>query len=95
VDINPATLVQVTAGRDKDNYLMVCKILDENYVLICDGRRRKVETPKKKKLKHLKSLDYSLDRIKEKLEEGNKINNSEVRKSIRLALISLGILREE
>ena len=74
---------------------MITNVIDENYVLVCDGRRRRVENPKKKKLKHLISLDYSLDRIKEKLEEGSNINNSELRREIRKALLELELLKEE
>lgn len=95
MNIAPASLIRVTAGRDKDDYFMVCDIPEENYVMICNGRRRKIEAPKKKKLKHIESLDYSLAPIKEKLENGKKISNSDVRKSIRSALIDLGILSEE
>ena len=47
------------AGRDKD---MICTVVgisdDEGYVLIADGKIRKVENPKKKKLKHLKPIDH-------------------------------------
>ena len=46
------------AGRDKD---LICTVVgipdDEGYVLIADGKVRKVENPKKKKLKHLKPID--------------------------------------
>ena len=46
------------AGRDKD---CVCAVVgmseDEGYVMIADGKMRKVENPKKKKLKHLKPID--------------------------------------
>ena len=52
-------LVVSLAGRDKG---CVCAVVgnpdDEGYVLIADGRIRKVETPKKKKLKHLKPIDW-------------------------------------
>lgn len=48
------------AGRDKD---IVCTVVgiseDDGYVLIADGRIRKVENPKKKKLKHLKPIDQA------------------------------------
>lgn len=51
-------LVVSLAGRDKD---LICTVVgiseDEGYVLIADGRIRKVENPKKKKLKHLKPID--------------------------------------
>ena len=91
----PAHLVEVTAGREKNKYFVVTEVIDENYVLICDGRRRKVEAPKKKKTKHIKGLDYSLKEIKEKLDLGKEINNSLVRKSIRTGLKELKILGEE
>ena len=46
------------AGRDKD---CICAVVgmseDEGYVMIADGKMRKVENPKKKKLKHLKPID--------------------------------------
>lgn len=46
------------AGRDKDCICAVVGISeDEGYVMIADGKVRKVETPKKKKLKHLKPID--------------------------------------
>lgn len=48
------------AGRDKD---IVCTVVgiseDDGYVMIADGRIRKVEKPKKKKLKHLKPIDQA------------------------------------
>ena len=52
-------LVVSLAGRDKGCVCVVVgKTDDEGYVLIADGRIRKVETPKKKKLKHLKPIDW-------------------------------------
>ena len=55
------------AGRDKD---CICAVVgtseDEGYVMIADGKMRKVETPKKKKLKHLKPIDVeplSIDKL--------------------------------
>ena len=52
-------LVVSLAGRDKN---CICAVVgksdDEGYVLIADGRIRKVEKPKKKKLKHLKPIDW-------------------------------------
>ncbi len=95
MNIAPASLVKVTAGRDKDKYFAVISIIDNNYLYICDGRRRKVSTPKKKKIKHLENLNYSLNLIKEKLERGNEISNSDIKKSIREGLIHLKILYEE
>jgi len=59
------------AGRDKGRRFIVVGVLDEEYVLIADGRVRKIEKPKKKKLKHLKvevtGADQITDLIKDNL----------------------------
>jgi ribosomal protein L14E/L6E/L27E len=55
-------LVVSLAGRDKG---CICAVVgepdDEGFVLIADGKVRKVEKPKKKKLKHLKPIDWLPD----------------------------------
>lgn len=46
------------AGRDKGTVCVIVGNADEEgYVLIADGRTRKVESPKKKKLKHIRLVD--------------------------------------
>ena len=51
-------LVVSLSGRDKGCICTVVGISDdEGYVFIADGKIRKVEKPKKKKLKHLKPID--------------------------------------
>ena len=51
-------LVISSAGRDKGCICAVVGIPDEEgFVLIADGKLRKVEKPKKKKLMHIKPID--------------------------------------
>lgn len=95
MNLHPASLVKALAGKEKGRYYAVLSVIDENYVLLCDGRRRKTVSPKKKKIKHVENMSYSLNSIKDKLDSGNKISNSNIRKSIREALIALGISEEE
>lgn len=45
-------IVRATAGRDKDDFFII-KELDGRFAYIVNGKRRKVEAPKKKKLIHL------------------------------------------
>lgn len=42
------------AGRDKGRVFVIVGVLDEEHVYIADGKMRKIEKPKKKKLKHLR-----------------------------------------
>ena len=46
-------LVLSRQGRDHGRNFMVVEVIDENYVLIADGKLRPLEKPKKKKVKHL------------------------------------------
>lgn len=46
------TIVKAKAGRDKEGFFVVVKS-EEGWVYIADGKRRKVENPKKKNPIHL------------------------------------------
>lgn len=91
MDIYPASLIKSTAGRDKNNYFAVMEVIDESYVLICDGKGRTIEKPKRKKIKHIADMECELLRIKEKMNEAKKISNSDIRKAIKAALVDLGL----
>lgn len=49
-------LVISTAGHDKGTVLCVLE-QDGQYLLLADGRQRKVQKPKRKKLKHIKLIN--------------------------------------
>lgn len=73
-------VVHSRAGRDKDECFVVVEIINKEYVLVCDGALRKVEKPKKKKVKHLVIHNIIASDIKDKLGAGIKVNNGEIRK---------------
>ena len=45
-------IVYSLSGRDKGKYLVVINC-DKNYVWVADGKERKLETPKRKNIKHI------------------------------------------
>ena len=51
--IREGDVVLSRAGRDSGRAFVVLEAIDENYVLIVDGRLRTLERPKKKKRRHL------------------------------------------
>lgn len=53
-------IVFSNAGRDKGKYLVVINC-DENYVWVADGKERKLETPKRKNIKHISLTADSLN----------------------------------
>ena len=52
MNIQKGSIVRATAGRDKGGYFVVLGV-EGKYAMIADGKRRQVQHPKRKKLKHL------------------------------------------
>lgn len=44
------------SGRDKGRVFLIVDNPDKNFVMLCDGKLRTLEKPKRKKLKHIKLL---------------------------------------
>lgn len=79
------TLGQVVisrAGRDTGKKFVVVGIIDDLFVEISDGDLRRVEKPKKKKIKHLKATDDRVQSVEEKLKSGIRVTNAEMRKAL-------------
>ena len=72
-------LVIPRAGRDKGRVMIVVRIIDSDYVYIADGDLRKVEKPKKKKIKHLKVLNKISKDISLRLAKKRKLSNEEIK----------------
>ena len=79
--IGKADLVRSLAGRDQGQYFFVLDVQGE-YVLLADGKGRKVEAPKRKKCKHVKPVTAPEGSLAGKIRSGEKITNSELRKAI-------------
>lgn len=81
-EVTIGQFVKSKAGRDKDKIFIIIDIVDDLYVLIADGDLRKVEKPKKKKIKHLSKFNLVSDEIVKRKIEGKKITNLVLRKEI-------------
>lgn len=82
MEVCAGSLVYSIAGRDRGGLFVVVEVLD-GYCYLCDGKRRRVERPKKKKLKHVKPAGGTVDTLKNKLEKGESLTNAEIRRIIR------------
>ena len=70
------------AGRDAGHHFVVVAVLDEDHVAIANGCQRKVDNPKKKKIKHLVAKPELLEEIQEKIFAKKRIFDSEVRNKL-------------
>lgn len=86
-------VVQALAGREKDGFFCVIGVETETgYLLLADGKRRKVAYPKRKKNQHV-ALVSSDCMVSEKLQQGQFVSDRELRRA--LAAFKEGITRGE
>lgn len=75
-------VVYSKAGRDAGKIFIITGLIDASYVYISDGDLRRVENPKKKKIKHLVITKDIIDTIAQKISADIKITNAEIRKAL-------------
>lgn len=80
--ISPGDIVYSTAGRDSGCCFVVMAV-EENFVFICDGKSRKTDKPKKKKVRHIKTGCGHSDFISEKIKNGGIVTNRELKRELR------------
>ena len=68
-------------GRDQGKPFIVVSI-EEEYVYLVDGTLRKVDSPKLKKKKHIQKTLTTIEWIKQKIIEENRLTNSDVRRAL-------------
>ena len=81
MDISKSDIIESLAGRDKGKFFYVIDT-EENFVLIADGKGRKLENPKRKKLKHVRRVSRTETRVAAKILNGDKVLNSELRRDL-------------
>ena len=80
-DLTIADVVVSNAGRDAGSLFYVLEA-DDTYLLLADGKGRRIEKPKRKKRKHTSKVLRSETRVAEKLRNGDKVLNSELRRDL-------------
>ena len=92
MEVSKGDLVLSCNGRDQGKALYVADI-DGAYLILVDGKSRKIEHPKRKKEKHCKFLARDDSRVAEKLRTGERVANIDIRRA--LATFLAGAAQEE
>ncbi len=79
-------VVESRAGRDRGRSFLVVAVEDAQFVFVADGCLRKLEKPKRKKLKHLRLQPATAQTIRVKLLEHKQVFDAEIRN----CLLNLG-----
>lgn len=81
MDIAKSDIVRAVAGRDRGELFFVLDT-EGDFLLLADGKRRRIENPKRKRRKHVVLECAGSGTAAEKIRSSEKVTNSELRKAI-------------
>lgn len=74
-------VVRSAAGHDRGELFLVLRA-EGDFVWLADGKRRKLEAPKKKRRKHVVSAGVWTHPVAGRLQDGGPVLDSEIRKAL-------------
>lgn len=75
-------IVRVTKGREQNQYAIIINIIDDRFVLLADGEKRKYDRPKKKNINHIEKTPFISSEVRTSLLETNRVSNGKLRFAI-------------
>ena len=81
MEIAKSDIVRSDAGRDRGKIFIVLAVEGE-YLLLADGKGRRVEAPKRKRRRHVLFVAADESRLADKIKRSEKITNSELRRTL-------------
>ncbi len=79
-------IVEVLRGRDKGKYMIVTKVLDDRYILLADGDKRKYDSMKKKNRLHIKKTNIVAQEVVVDYEKNGRFSNAKMRYALQQLL---------
>ena len=76
-------LVRSNRGRDSGRDYLVVGVENETIVRVADGEGRRVEIPKRKNIRHLRSCHVIAGEVYDKALDGKRVTNADVRKELK------------
>lgn len=75
-------IVRIKQGREMGQYAVVINMVDNGYVMLADGEKRKYDRPKKKNMHHIEVMDYISPEVQNSLLETGRVTNGKLRFAI-------------
>ena len=88
-------LVKVLKGRDAGAIYVIVGILDDKFVWIADGNKRKFDGPKRKNAQHLELLPIVSSEVVHSLQESGRVTNGKLRHAVLVYQNSADSMAEE
>lgn len=75
-------IVLVRKGREYGQIAVIIQVLDERFVLIADGEKRKFDRPKKKNIQHLERYNYISPEVRNSIKDTGRVSNNKLRMAL-------------
>jgi len=75
-------IVKVLRGKDGGGYAVIIALIDERFVLIADGDKRRFDEPKKKNVMHLLMEPAVSHEVADSMRETGRVTNAKLRFTI-------------
>ena len=81
--IEIGSVVISKAGRDRGRPFLVVGVVDDDFVMVANGALRKMDRQKKKRRKHLKPTGSVVTALRQRLSDGETVQDHELRAWLR------------
>ena len=72
-------IIRITKGREQGQYAIIIGVIDDRFVLLADGDKRKYDRPKKKNKKHIEFTPFISSEVRKSLLETRRVSNRKLR----------------
>ena len=82
VTVEVGRLVKVLRGKDDGGFAVIIDIVDDRFVMIADGNKRRFDQPKKKNILHLELMPVVSSVVADSISETGRVTNAKLRFAI-------------
>lgn len=75
-------IVRIKQGREAGQFAIVIEVIDDKFVMLADGDKRKYDRQKKKNISHIEAIDYISPEVRDSLLKTGRVTNGKLRFAI-------------
>lgn len=94
-EVQIGQIVRVLKGKDAGSFYVIVQIIDDKFVMIVDGAKRKFDQPKRKNIQHLELQPMISSEVVHSLQESGRVTNAKLRYAVNAYVESANINAEK
>ena len=82
MEIKKHQIVLSVAGHDKGRLFYVAEVTEDGFLLLADGKERKLDAPKRKRIRHVQGVGTSAHPAIQGLQRGEPVSDRDLRRAL-------------